>query len=332
MSQAHAAAAVGGGKVVILGGQGFIGRSVARAILSASPTVRVQLASRRINPKSPPLLTTKQSDLASFLPPTSPPSLLSRVLPPCHADITDPASLAKACADATGIVNLVGIMHEQHPKYTFDSVHEHGPRSVAKVAKEVGARLVHVSAIGADPESDIPYARSKGRGEDAVRSVLRDEVTIIRPSIVFGPDDDFFNRFAKLATILPVVPVFGGGETRFQPVYVEDLAKGIAASVLSPKPIGKTIEAGGPNVYTYADMMKLMLQQANMWRPVVSVPWFVGNVQGMVFEKLPLNLFTLTRDQVRLLKFDNVVGEGAETLEALGVHLTPAEEVLHTYL
>ncbi|KAJ3078153.1 hypothetical protein HK102_004698 [Quaeritorhiza haematococci] len=301
-------------KVVIIGGSGFIGPYVAKSCIQDS-SLAVQMASRS---------ATKGLDRLQ--------GLGNQILPPVYADVTDPASIDKACEGADAVVNLVGIMYEKPPKYTFENVQHRGAKVVAEAAKRNNSRLVHVSAIGADPNSSIPYARTKGLGERAVFETCP-EATIIRPSLVFGKEDDFFNRFAKLAKILPFVPVFGGGHTKFQPVCVWDLAQAITNSIGNETVKGKIVEAGGPTVYEYRDMMKLMLKQAGIFRPIISQPWFVGEIQGFFLEKLPPNLFTLTRDQVHLLKLDNIVTGQHLTLQDVGIlKPTPAEQVLHTYL
>jgi len=181
---------------------------------------------------------------------------------------------------------------------------------VAKWVKEGGAKLVHVSAIGADATSDIPYARTKGLGEQAIWETCS-KATVVRPSLVCGPEDDFFNRFAKLSLFLPFMPVFEGGTTRFQPVYVGDLAECIQRVITDENDAfaGKTIECGGPKVYTYRQLMEMILQLKHRYRPILSLPYTVGYLQGWVLEKLPVNIFTVTQDQVRLLQYDNVVEE-----------------------
>ncbi|KAI9090472.1 NAD(P)-binding protein, partial [Phlyctochytrium arcticum] len=296
----------------------FIGPYIARAVARKSPSSSVQLASRSVR---------ENTELGS--------ELGNQLLPSVYADVTEPESLSAAFEGATAVVNAVGIMHEQPPRYTFQKVQSDGARNLANAARAAGARLVHISAIGADPDSNIPYAKTKGLGEKWIREVDPD-ATIIRPSLVFGKEDDFFNRFAKLAKILPFIPVFGGGHTKFQPVYVEDLANAVSECVVNGKGKGKIVEAGGPKgkrlLTFHQDLMRLMLEQSNTWRPVLSVPWFVGTLQGFVLEKLPVNLFTITRDQVTLLKSDNIVTNDQLTLKDLGVSTTPADRVLHTYL
>ncbi|CAG8584264.1 8757_t:CDS:2 [Ambispora leptoticha] len=301
-------------KVVVIGGTGFIGKYVAKAFIR-DPNTSIALAAR--NPKLDQLQ-----------------NLGNQILPPIKMDITSPSEVTGACKGANTVINLVGIMHEKPPKYTFKAVQHEGARNVAIAARENDAALVHVSAIGADPKSDIPYARTKGLGESSVRQEYP-SAAIIRPSLVFGPEDDFFNRFAKLARLLPFMPVFGGGTTKFQPIYVWDLADAIFKAATDPKYRGKVIEAGGPTVYTYREIIQLTLDQAGIKRPIVSMPWSVGLLQGFFLEKLPLNLFTITRDQVKLLQKDNIVDTNSNvlTLKDLGIKSPrEAEKILHQYL
>lgn len=241
------------------------------------------------------------------------------------------------------MVSLVGVMHGT--VQDFERIQWRGAENVAVAARDAGARLVHFSAIGADPLSDIPYSKTKGLGETAVRSAYP-EATVIRPSLVFGPEDEFFNRFAKLARILPFLPVFGGGHTKFQPVYVGDLARAVElmcrdSSEVNTEISGKILEAGGPDVVSYRDIMKIVLEYSHRSRPIISLPWWAGMVQGAVLEKLPTNMFTITRDQVRQLQIDNtvstdpgpsVISFGAFLREHTSSGLTPMYDVLPRYL
>ncbi|CAG8602519.1 1391_t:CDS:2 [Dentiscutata erythropus] len=282
-------------KVVIIGGSGFIGKYVAK-VFAQDANTSILTGARH----------SKIDDLKLSG---------NQVLPPMKCDITSQDEVLKTCEGANIIVNLVGIMHEKPPIYTFENVQHLGARNVAIAAKQNDAQLIHISAIGADPKSEVPYARTKGLGEVAIREIYP-IATIIRPSIVFGPEDDFFNRFSKLVRLLPFVPVFGGGSTKFQPVYVGNLAMAAAkASNQSLKFQGKVFEIGGPK---------------GIKRPILSLPWQIGLIQGYFLEKLPKNLFTITRDQIKLLKKDNVVSnmEGILTLKDLGIEPTPAEKAM----
>ncbi|CAB4388528.1 unnamed protein product [Rhizophagus irregularis] len=301
-------------KVVIIGGSGFIGKYTAKAFIQDADT-SIELGARN-------------SKIVNELK-----SLGNQILPPVSSDIISKSDILKACQGASIIVNLVGIMHERPPIYTFDNVQHLGARNVAIAAKENNAQLIHISAIGADPNSNIPYVKTKALGEIVVREICPNAI-IIRPSIVFGPEDDFFNRFVKLTKYLPFMPVFSGGKTKFQPVYVWDVANAIVKSSSDPKFYGKTFELGGPNVYTYKEIIQLTLNQAGIRRPIISLPWSIGMIQGFFLEKLPPNLFTITRDQIKLLRKDNIVSNDPNilTLKDLKIDPTPAHKVLFMYL
>ncbi|KAL7746537.1 pantoate-beta-alanine ligase [Sorochytrium milnesiophthora] len=317
--------------VTLIGASGFIGRRVQAALASVSST----LANR------PPISLT----LASRHPSSADKQNLALDLSNDPRTVQDTLSAHLAQHQGTQrhhvVVNLVGIMAGD-----FDAVQHRGAHAVAQACRAGSTRLVHVSAIGADAQSEIAYARSKGLGEQAVLKALGNRATVVRPSLVFGPEDDFFNRFAKLSKYLPVMPVFGGGTTRFQPVYVDDLAEVVVRTCLpahAPAVAGKVVEVGGPSdasaVYTYRELMQLVLQASGRKRPIVSLPWAVGMLQGAVLERLPPNLFTLTVDQVRLLKRDNVAGNTADP-NVVGVGAVQMEsaafvdpkDVLHKWL
>ncbi|PPQ63774.1 hypothetical protein CVT24_004316 [Panaeolus cyanescens] len=231
------------------------------------------------------------------------------LLPPVPIDVANPSTLSHAFRDAQTVVSLVGIVHGSQSD--FESIQWKGSENVAWAARENGSKLIHFSSIGADPNSHIPYVRTKGLAEESVMKICP-TATIVRPSLVFGPEDDFFNRFARLARILPCIPVFGGGNTRFQPVSVNDLGR--LVELLSRKQLniddyssGKVIEAGGPEVFTYRQLMELILKQMNLKRPIVSLPFALGKVQANILEHFPVNIFTITPGQVEQLKSDNVI-------------------------
>ncbi|KAJ3782485.1 nucleoside-diphosphate-sugar epimerase [Lentinula aff. detonsa] len=288
---------------VVICGAGFLGKHIALALTSRSSSVihQVQLASR--NPER----------LYTLLKNTN-----SGILPPISIDIIDKSTLSSAFHGASLVVSLVGIMHGSPAD--FDQIQWKGAENVAKAARDAGARLVHVSAIGADKESPIPYNRTKALGEEAVRETFKGktekDLVVLRPSIVFGPEDDFFNRFSKLSKFLPFLPVFGGGTSRFQPVYVGDIARAVEIIARNDPAInamvgGKIIECGGPDVLTYKEIMQLVLKHIRRRRPIVSLPFWMGKMQGTVMEQLPVNLFTVTRSQVQQLKSDNIVNNSA---------------------
>ncbi|KAJ3721664.1 nucleoside-diphosphate-sugar epimerase [Lentinula raphanica] len=292
----------------------YTGKHIAQTLASRSTlTHHIQLASR--NPQK----------LHALLKETLP--YPPRILPPATIDITNSSTLLPAFSGASLVVSLVGIMHGSPAD--FERIQWKGAENVAKAAKEVGARLVHVSAIGADRESHIPYNRTKALGEEAVRDK---DVVVLRPSIVFGPEDDFFNRFSKLSKFLPFLPVFGGGTSRFQPVYVGDIARAVEIIARNDPAInamvgGKMIECGGPDVLTYKEIMKLVLKHNQRTRPIVSLPFWMGKLQGAVMERFPVNLFTVTRAQVEQLKSDNVV----ENFSSTGADYFPFDTLVEKY-
>jgi NADH dehydrogenase len=246
------------------------------------------------------------------------------------ANVRDEASVAAAIEGADHVVNLVGILY-QRGKQRFAAVHADAAGRIARRARAAGVeRLVHVSALGADPKSPALYAQSKAAGERAVLEAFPD-ATIMRPSIVFGPEDDFFNRFAMLARLLPALPLIGGGRTRFQPVYVGDVAEAVRRALDDPAAKGRVYELGGPRVYTFKELLEIVLAETGRRRLLVPVPFPIAELQGRLLELSPLAPL-LTRDQVVMLKSDVVVSPGAHDLRALGVAPTALELIVPTYL
>lgn len=246
-----------------------------------------------------------------------------------QANIANPASVAAAIEGADAAVNLVGILVERGRR-TFQRLHADGPAYLAAAAARAGlGRLVQVSAIGADAESESAYARTKASGEAMARTAFP-EVTVVRPSVVFGPEDKFFNLFAAMTRCLPALPLIGGGATRLQPVYAGDVAQAICRILASPETRGQTYELGGPKIYTFRQLMEMMLAEVHRRRPLVPVPFAMASIEAWFLEKTPWPL--LTRDQVKLLKRDNVVASSALGLDALGIAPTPLEAILPTYL
>jgi NADH dehydrogenase len=234
--------------------------------------------------------------------------------------------------DADVVVNLVGILFERG-RQRFDTVHAFGAEQVALAAAAHGARMVHVSAIGADEHSPAAYARAKAQGEEAVLAATP-RAAIFRPSILFGPEDNFFNKFAAMARILPALPLIGGGAMRFQPVFVGDVAEAIARAVDGRANEGTIYELGGPEVRTFKQLMEYVLAVTERRRLLVPLPFPIARLQAMVLQWLPTPL--LTPDQVELLKSDNVVSAEAEregrTLRALGVEPAAIETIVPSYL
>ncbi len=300
-----------GRTVTVFGGSGFIGRYVVARLADRGWTIRVAVR----NPRR-----------ANFLRP------LGNVgqIVPIRTRLQDAQEVAAAVAGADAVVNLVGILAPSG-KQTFASVQAEGPGLIAKAAAAEGIeRMVQVSAIGADPDASADYARTKGLGERAVRAALPQAV-ILRPSIVFGPEDGFFNRFAAMARLSPALPLIGGGHTRFQPVYVGDVADAAVAALESEAARGKTYELGGPHVYSFKELLEILLKTIRRKRLLVPVPWALAYAQGSVLQLLPDP--PLTRDQVKLLESDNVVAEGTLTLADLGIDQPHSVEVIvPTYL
>jgi NADH dehydrogenase len=248
---------------------------------------------------------------------------------PVACNIRDDRSVTAAVNGADAVVNLVGILY-QSGRQTFDAVQAEGAGRVAKAAKAAGVqRLVQVSAIGADTQSTAAYARSKAKGEQAVKAAFPN-ATILRPSIVFGPEDDFFNRFAGLAMLSPALPLIGGGRTKFQPVFVGDVAAAVAKVLDDSGTAAKTYELGGPQSYSFRALMELMLKEIGRCRALVPLPFALASLQALFLQVLPVP--PLTVDQVRMLRSDNVVGSGALGFKDLGLAPTALEAVLPTYL
>lgn len=296
--------------VTVFGGSGFIGRYIVR--LLAQDGWRVNVAVR-------------DAERAKFLKPMGDVGQVT----PMAVSLRDPASVAAAVAGADAVVNLVGILYESG-RQTFEAVHHQGARTVAEAAAKAGVtRLVQISAIGADPASPSLYARTKAAGEAAVRGAFP-AATLLRPSLVFGPEDGFFNRFAGLARVMPALPLFGGGKTRFQPVYVGDVAEAVKRVLAAPESAGKTYELGGPTIYTFRQLIELMLKEIRRKRCLISVPFGIAKLEARFLQVLPVP--PLTVDQVRLLERDNVVTVGAPGLIELGIKPTPVEAVIPSYL
>ena len=300
--------------VTIYGGSGFIGRNVVRAIAKTGARMRVAV---------------RRPELALHLQPLGGVGQINAV----QANVRYPDSLLAAADGADAIVNLVGILFPSG-KQTFKAVQDEGARNVAEAARKAQVRaLVHVSAIGANPESPSIYARTKAAGEKAVQEVWPGAI-ILRPSIVFGPEDDFFNRFAKLARIAPALPLIGGGKTRFQPVFVGDVARAVVAGLTGKATAAGAYELGGPEILTLKEVMRRVLTYTMRKRLLVPEPFWLAKLQGAFLQVLPKP--PLTVDQVRLLEIDNVVSDVARnagrTLEGLGMEPVAIASVVPEYL
>ncbi|WP_299737436.1 complex I NDUFA9 subunit family protein [uncultured Roseobacter sp.] len=302
--------------ITIYGGSGFVGRYIARRMAKAGWRVRV--AVRRPNE-------------AIFVKPYGVVGQVEPVL----CNIRDDASVRAVMAGADAVVNCVGILAESG-KNGFDSVQAEGAARVARIAaEEQVARLVHISAIGADAESDSDYARTKAEGEAGVLEHMPQAV-ILRPSIIFGPEDQFFNRFASMSRLGPVLPVVGA-DTRFQPVFVDDVAKAAELAVTGKAAPG-VYELGGPDVASFRALMQQMLAVIHRRRLVLNVPFFIARIMAFGFDMLQtltVGLFTnsmITRDQVRNLAKDNVVSDDAKSFADLGITPVSMASVLPDYL
>jgi uncharacterized protein YbjT (DUF2867 family) len=300
--------------VTVFGGSGFLGRNVVRAL--AKRDFRIRVAVRR-------------PELAGHLQP------LGRVgqIHAVQANLRHPTSVEAAMRDSHVAINLVGILAAGGAQ-SFDAVQSKGAETVAKAAAAAGARMVHVSAIGADENSTSAYARSKAAGEKAVLAAVP-SATILRPSVVFGPEDQFTNRFAALARMSPALPLIGGGATRMQPVYVGDVANAVAQAADGLTKAGATYELGGPEVLTMREIMEAICAITDRSRMLVPLPFGIARLQAFFLQFAP-GMLKLTPDQVELLKSDNVVSDSVKTagltLEGLGITPDSMEAVAPQYL
>jgi uncharacterized protein YbjT (DUF2867 family) len=316
-------------RVTIFGGSGFIGRHLVRRLAARGDILRIAVRDR---------------EGANFLRPMGD---VGQIVP-VRVDLRDEAVVAAAVHGADAVVNLVGILYESG-KQSFRAIQAEGPGRIARAAAAAGVkRLVHVSAIGADPHSPADYARSKAAGEAGLRAAFP-QAAILRPSVVFGPEDQFFNRFGAMALMLPALPVIGAsprlarwpeggsridwlgnGGARFQPVYVGDVAEAILRCLEEPAARGRLYELGGPRVYSFAEILRLVLQETHRRRLLFPLPFWLADLQAAFLGFLPKP--PLTRDQVRLMRRDNVVARGAPGLAELGIEPTGVEIMIPTYL
>lgn len=296
--------------ITIIGGTGFLGRYVTK--LLAASGYRLRIISRRPNN-------------ALHLKPAG--SVGQIVL--MSGNIADPATLAGKFEDSYAVVNLAGILYESG-KQTFAQIHAHGAEKLAQMARAAGVqRFVHVSALGVDKVRDSDYARTKLLGEKAVQAAFPD-ASILRPSVIFGPEDNFFNQFASMASVSPALPLLGGGRMRFQPVYAGDVAKAVEACLTRADATGHIYELGGPNTYSFREILLYIMQVTGKHRVLVPVPLSIASVIGLCSEILPKP--PLTRDQVKLLKSDNVVSNATRTFAHLGISPTAVEIIVPHYL
>ena len=302
-------------RITVLGGSGFIGRHLVQRLAGEGWIVRVAV---------------RDPQAAAFLKPLGEPGqIIAR-----RVDITDPQQLESVVTGSDAVVNLVGILYERGRR-TFERLHVEAPRRLAKLCKTAGVkRFVHVSALGVSEAGAARYARSKAVGERVIRDTFQ-EAVLFRPSVVFGPEDDFFNRFATLARISPILPVFtddipNGAGPRFQPVYVGDVADALMQGITSSTCLGKTYELGGPKIYTLREILALVLRETGRRRLLVPVPFWMARLEARFLQYWPKPL--LTPDQVTLLREDNVLSGTLPGFKALGLDPTAPEAIVPTYL
>jgi uncharacterized protein YbjT (DUF2867 family) len=297
-------------RTAVLGGSGFIGRYVVQRLAARGTVIAVGC---------------RHAEDAKFLMPMGNVGQIAAL----NVSLGDEELLRAFLAGNDVLINSVGILRESGGQ-SFELVHHTGPARLARLAREAGIeRFVHISAIGADPRSPSAYARTKAAGEAAMRDAFP-TVTILRPSVVFGPEDQFFNRFAAMAMISPALPLIGGGHTRFQPVYVGNIADAVMKCLDDPATAGRLYELGGPKIYSFRELIELLLSEIRRKRLLVDLPFGLAELQARLMSILPNP--PLTPDQVELLKRDNVVSSGALTLATLGIAPTAVEAMLPTYL
>jgi uncharacterized protein YbjT (DUF2867 family) len=297
-------------RITVFGGSGFIGRYLIRRLAADGWVVRIAV-------RDPvPAATLK------------PAGNVGQIVP-MRCNILDDAAVAAAVSGANAVVNLVGILSEWG-RNRFDAVQAEAPARIGRAAAAAGvARVIHVSAVGASTEAESRYAKTKGEGEAGLRAAFP-AATILRPSLVIGPEDNFFNRFGTMMRFTPALPLIGGGKTRFQPVYVADVADAIMRTLAMPASAGKTYELGGPRVYTFRELMELLLKITGRKRALVSLPFGFIDMQAAVLQYLPVP--PITRDQVKQLESDNVCAPGALGFADLGMQPQSIEAILPTYL
>lgn len=298
------------GRVTVFGGSGFLGRQIVKHLAAEGTKIRVGV---------------RHPEQATFLERFGRDGQIELL----RADVWNESTVARAVRQSASVINTVGHYVEKG-RATFDVVHGQGALHVARQARQAGVeRLIHISGLGADPASDSPYVRARGVGEVLVKKAF-DGATILRPCVIFGREDSFFNTLAGLARRSPVLPLFGRGRTNLQPVFVENVAEACVRVLADPATSGKVYELGGPGVYTYEALLRLVLKQVERGRILVPVPFVVWDALAALLAFLPNP--PLTRDQVKLMKRDNVVDGKQLTLKDLGIATVSVEEILPTYI
>lgn len=296
--------------VTLIGGTGFLGRYVVKLLAQEGYTIRV---------------VSRRPEAARHLKTAGDPGQVVLV----SGNLAKPSTILPHIEGSYAVVNLVGALYEKGSQ-RFSSLHAQGPEKIAKAAKNAGCKaFVQVSALGVDKAAKSSYARTKLLGEKTVRGAFH-EATILRPSIIFGPEDNFYNQFARMAALAPALPLIGGGKTKFQPIYVGDVARAVVECVKNPATHGKTYELGGAEVFSFREILDYILAQTGLRAKLVPLPFGMASTVGKFAQIMPRPL--LTRDQVRLLKYDNIVHEGAHTLAELGIAATPVSAVVPRYL
>ncbi len=302
------------GLVTVFGGSGFVGKHVVRALVKDGWRVRIPMRRPHTGQDLRVIGNVGQVQLV-------------------QANLRHQNSVDRAVAGSDAVINLVAVLFEEG-KQTFEALHVNGAANVAESVKAHGiTNFVHMSSIGADADSDSKYAQTKAAGEARARAAVP-TVDIMRPSIIFGPEDDFFNRFAAMTRLSPALPLIGGGHTQFQPVYVGDAAEAIA-KVLARGTEGETYELGGPRAYSFAELMQFTLDHVGRKRLLMPLPWFAANMMGFMGELsgfLPFVKPFLTRDQVANLKTDNVPSGDMKSFADLGIQLETIESIVPAYL
>jgi uncharacterized protein YbjT (DUF2867 family) len=296
-------------RVTVFGGSGFLGRQIVRRLAEGGADVRVAV---------------RHPERASFLTAygTAGPITTTR------ADVWDEATVGPAVAGSDAVVNTVG-HYVERGRATFEAIHGQGAMHVARASAMAGVRrLVHISGIGADPRSASPYVRARAIGELLVKEAFP-EATILRPSVMFGPEDAFFNQLAALARIMPILPLFGRGDVRLQPVYVGDVAEAVVQALAIDAAQGRTYELGGPQAYTYKALLQMLLRQLGRKRLLMPVPYVAWELLAALMAPLPKR--PISRDQVVLMRQDNVVSPKAASFAELGITPRPVEEILPSY-
>jgi uncharacterized protein YbjT (DUF2867 family) len=302
------------GLVTVFGGSGFVGSQIVRALAKRGARVRIAVRRPGLGYRLRMLGDVGQIEIV-------------------QANIRDSDSVDRALDGAESCVNAVAVLHESG-RQTFAGLHVEGARRVALAARAEGVRrFIYISALGADARSPAQYARSKAAGELATREVVP-EAVVIRPSVVFGAGDHFFNRFAAMATLSPALPLIGGGRTRFQPVFVGDVAAAVSQALDDPRAVGLTYELGGPTVYSFRDLMVLLLKEIGRSLLLVPLPFVAARLLGMAGDLMAAASLAppITTDQVAMLRTDNVARAGAPGLADLGVAASALEPIIPTYL